>query len=156
VFLVGCAPTREYRCPDPIGPVVRDDCDAYATRTESAKVALQAGIGPAQIGATFSQEALRSPSELIQVMGQRMLSLCHDFNACRVDNREYQRRREEADQAFTAVMAVLEQLKNPALTPPERERLFGELLAILKGGPPPAPPPPPPPGPPRPPPARGV
>jgi len=136
VFLVGCAPTREYRCPDPIGPIVRDDCDAYATRTESAKVALQAGIGPAQIGATFSEEALRSPSELIQVMGQRMLSLCHDFNACRLTPADYLARREEMDRTMLAITALGEQLKRPDLPPAEREQMQKKLLDML-GAPPP-------------------
>lgn len=139
----GCATYSSYRCPEPIGEIVRQDCDDYRLRYESLAAKVKFSIGSVTIGAEVGSEKLRDPSELIQVMMQRMLALCHDFNACRVDSRDYQRRREEADQAFTAVMAVLEQLKNPALTPPERQRMIGELLAILKGAPAPAPAPPP-------------
>ncbi len=135
-ILSGCASSREYRCPDPIGTIVRDECENFATRYESAKVALQAGIGPAQVGATFSEDALRSPTELIQVMSQRMVALCHDFNACRLTPADYLARREEMDRTMTAITALGEQLKRPDLPPAEREQMLAKLFDML-GAPPP-------------------
>lgn len=128
----GCSTYSSYVCPDPIGPIVRQDCDDYRVRYENLQAKLQISIGSFSIGGEVGEQKLRDPSELVQVMMQRMLALCHDYNACRIDNAEYRRRRDEADRVFTAVMAVLEQLKDPNLDQAGRARLSARLLAILE------------------------
>jgi len=128
---LGCASSREYQCPEPIGLIIRDDCDTYQTRYDTLRVDLGAGIGPAKLETSIRKEAMRDPSELVQVMGARMTALCHDFNACRVTQADYLRRRREIDQTMTAIMALGEQLKRPDLTRPERQQLLEKLMRLL-------------------------
>lgn len=131
VLACGCATYSSYRCPEPIGEIVRQDCDDYRVRYESLKAKLSLSIGSFSIGAGVEHEKLRDPSELVQVMMHRMLGLCHDYNACRISTAEYERRREEADRVFTGMLALLDQLKNPGLDSKSRRDLLGELFALL-------------------------
>ncbi len=135
-LLQGCATYSSYQCPDPIGEIVRQDCDDYRIRYEGLKARLNIQIGSLKIGGGVEEQKLRDPSELVQVMMHQMLTLCHDYNACRVTNQEYRRRREEADRTFTGVMALLEQLKTPGLDSQARRDLLDELFALLRGTPP--------------------
>ncbi len=135
----GCATYSQYRCPDPIGEIVRQDCDDYKMRYESMQASLQVSFGSLSIGGSMGQERLRDPSELIQVMVHQMLALCHDYNACRVPSTDFSRRREQMDRTFTAVMAILDQLKRSGLSDGERQSLLRELITILKGPAPVAP-----------------
>ena len=135
-LLSSCATYSSYKCPEPIGEIVRQDCDDYRIRYESLKAKLSIQIGPLKIGGGVEEQKLRDPSELVQVMMHQMLTLCHDYNACRVTNAEYRRRREEADRTFTGVMALLEQLKTPGLDSSARKDLLEELFALLRGTPP--------------------
>jgi hypothetical protein len=134
-FGTGCATYSAYKCPDPIGEIVRQDCDDYRIRYESLKAKLSIQIGSLKIGGGVEEKKLRDPSELVQVMLHQMLTLCHDYNACRISNDEYRRRREEADRTFTGVMALLEQLKTPDLDSQARKDLLDELFALLRGRP---------------------
>ncbi len=127
-----CATYSTYTCPDPIGEIVRQDCDDYKVRYESLQASLSVSIGSVSVGGSLGHEQLRDPSELIQMMMHQTLALCHDYNACRVKNEEFSRRREEMDRTFTAVMAILDQLKARNLSDSERRVLLGELVAILK------------------------
>ncbi len=126
----GCA-TGSYRCPEPIGPIIRDDCSDYKTRYDSLAVGLSAGISKLQVSASVGREALRDPSELVQILSARMLALCHDFNACRLTPAEYRRRRDELDRTATAIAALGDQLATPGLKPAERRQVLDRLLDLL-------------------------
>jgi len=129
--LAGCSSTRQYRCPDPIGVIVRDDCEVYRTRYEATRVDLAAGVSKFKVEGSISQQALRDPSQLIQVMSARMVALCHDFNACRITPQQYSQRRAEIDKTMTAIAAISEQLQQPGLKPAERRRLLDRLMQLL-------------------------
>lgn len=135
--LAACAGSRQYQCPQPIGTIVREDCEVYRTRYEATRVGLAAGISEFKLEGSVEQQALRDPSELIQVMGARLVALCHDFNACRITPREYAERRDEIDHTMTAIAAISEQLKQPGLQPKERRSLLERLMGLL--APPPSP-----------------
>jgi hypothetical protein len=130
LVLGGCG--KEYVCPDPIGRIVRDDCDEYRTRYESLKVQLGFSIGGMGFSVGAGKEKIRDPSELLQVLMQQTLTLCKDFNACRVPSEDYRRRREEADRKFTAITAITEQLKGD-LDAESKRRLVGKLIDVLSG-----------------------
>lgn len=127
----GCSAGGEYRCPEPIGLIVRDDCDDFKTRYESLKVSVAAGFYKFRVETSFVDQALRDPSELIQIMSTRMLGLCHDFNACRLTAAEYLRRRDELDRTTTAIVALGDQLASPGLAPEQRKQALDQLLALL-------------------------
>jgi len=134
-WLAGCATYSTYRCPEPIGEIVRQDCDDYRVRYESLAAKLNFSIGSLKLGAELGTDHLRDPSELVQVMMHQMLSLCHDYNACRVSPVDYRRKREAHDLVFTAVMALLDQLRAPGLDAENRSALLAELFAMLRGAP---------------------
>ncbi len=131
-YWAGCATYSTYTCPDPIGNIVRQDCDDYKVRYESLQASLSVSIGSVSVGGSLGHEQVRDPSELIQMMMHQTLALCHDYNACRVRNEEFSRRREQMDRTFTAVMAIVDQLKSRSLSESERKVLLGELVSILK------------------------
>ena len=129
-FEAGCSTSSEYACPDPIGKIIRDDCEVYRVKYESLKVELGANLGPLEAKAALGQKSLRDPSELLQLMAHRTLSLCKDFNACRVLPLEYRQRREETDRIFTSVSTIQGQLKGD-LDAESKAKLAHELVRIL-------------------------
>jgi hypothetical protein len=133
-LLVGaCAGSSEYTCPDPIGRIIRDDCEVYKTRYESLKVELGASLGGLLEGKVgLGQQSLRDPGELIQMLSHRTFTLCRDFNACRVMPLEYRQRREQTDCIFTAISAIQAQLKQ-SLDDDSKRKLVKELVRVLNG-----------------------
>ncbi len=124
----GCG--NEYRCPDPIGKIVRDDCEAYKVKYDQLKVELGFSIGGVGFGVKAGKEKLRDPSELLQVLMMGTMALCKDYNACRVPSGDYRRRRELADRKFTAVVAISQQLKG-ALDKESKRKLVAKLIEVI-------------------------
>lgn len=122
-----------YTCPDPIGPIVRDECSVYANQYESLAVSLRASVGPIEVGAAVGKQSVRDPSELIQLLKQQTLALCKDFNTCRVRPFDYRKRREEADRKYTAILAIQQQLEQESDADSKR-RLVGALINVLSAG----------------------
>jgi hypothetical protein len=130
--VAGCASSGEYACPDPIGQIIRDECEVYKTKYESLKVELGASVGPLGAKVSLGQQSLRDPSQLLQVLAHRTHALCRDFNACRVPPMEYRAKREQTDCIFTAVSALSAQLKQE-LDKQSKARVVGELVRALSG-----------------------
>lgn len=121
---------NEYVCPDPIGAIIRDDCEAYRTRYESLKVQLSFSVGGIGVSAGAGTEKLRDPSELLQLLMQQTMALCRDFNSCRVVPDDYRRRREDADRKFTAITAISQQLRGD-LDADSKRQLVAKLIDVL-------------------------
>ncbi|MBW2735139.1 MAG: hypothetical protein JRH20_22380 [Deltaproteobacteria bacterium] len=121
---------NEYRCPTPIGKIVRDNCDSYKTKYESLKVELGFSIAGISVGVKAGKEKLRDPSELLQVLMLETMALCKDYNACRMPSTDYRRRREEADHKFTAVVAIGQQLKGD-LDKESKRKLLEKLMEVI-------------------------
>lgn len=130
--LASCS--NEYVCPDPIGAIIRDDCEAYRTRYESLKVQLSFSVGGIGVSAGAGKEKLRDPSELLQLLMQQTMALCRDFNSCRVVPDDYRRRREDADRKFTAITAISQQLKGD-LDAESKRQLVAKLIDVLTDAP---------------------
>ena len=135
-LFAGCSNT--YRCPTPIGTIVRDDCASYQTKFESLKVELGFSVAGVHFGLKAGQDKLRDPSELLQVLMLETMALCKDYNACRVPALDYRRRREAADHKFTAVVAISHQLKTN-LDAENKRRLVQKLIEIIAERPQPSP-----------------
>jgi hypothetical protein len=129
-FAGGCSTSAEYQCPEPIGRIIRDDCEVYRIKYETLQVELEASLGSFAAKTIMGQQSLRDPSELLQVLAHRTNALCRDFNACRVSPLEYRQQRESMDRTFTAIAAIQGQLKGH-LDAASREGLLRELVHIL-------------------------
>ncbi len=129
LLFTGCS--DRYTCPDPIGPIVRDDCDVYQTRYEALKVELGVTFAGVGIGLDVGDDAIRDPSELLQVLKLQTMALCRDYNACRLDPRAYRARREAMDARYAAIVAVSEQLR-AADDRATRRQLVSALVEILR------------------------
>lgn len=127
--LLGCG--NEYTCPAPIGPIVRDDCEVYETRYEALKVELGVTFAGFGVGVKAGDEAIRDPSELLQVLALQTMSLCRDFNACRVDPDDYRRRRVAMDDKYAAIVALTEQLRAADDTATRRQ-IVASLVEVIQ------------------------
>ncbi|NOZ86540.1 MAG: hypothetical protein GXP49_09755 [Deltaproteobacteria bacterium] len=131
---LGCPAYEKFRCPDPIGEIVRQDCDQYRVRYESLKAKFSISFKGMSLSGEMGKDKLRDPSELLQLLMQQTLALCHDFNSCRVRSDEFTQRREEMDRTFTAVYAILDQLDKGGLPDRDKSVLVMKLVEILGGG----------------------
>lgn len=129
MLLGGCS--DRYTCPDPIGPIVRDDCDVYQTRYEALKVELGVTFAGVGVGVDVGDQSIRDPSELLQVLKLQTMALCRDFNACRVQPDEYRARREALDTRYASIIALTEQLR-AADDRATRRQLVSSLVEILR------------------------
>lgn len=128
-----CATYNEYTCPKPIGKIIRDDCAVYETQYDALSVDLGFSFKGVGVSAKVSQDKLRDASELVQVLKHQSLSLCRDFNSCRLPTPDYQKRRDRIDRTFTAVTALSKQLESNNLTEAQRAGLIESLVAVLSG-----------------------
>jgi hypothetical protein len=126
--LAGCG--RGYVCPDPIGPIVRQDCDVYQTQYDAMKFELGVTFVGVGVQAGVGKEALREPSGLLQAMRLQTEALCRDFNACRVPSARYQQRREAHDQRFVSIAALSTGIRQ-ATDAATRRALVDRLLSTL-------------------------
>jgi len=128
VFLSACAPA-EVVCPDPIGPIVHDDCEAYAERYGAMLARLGDG-GETSGGPNLGRLGPREPSRLIKSEIGRILALCRDFNTCGLTQDDYRSRREALDRTLTSMLAIAQQLAQPGLDDEQRSRLVQRLEAL--------------------------
>lgn len=129
LLALGC--TDDYTCPDPIGRIVRDDCEVYETRYEALEVELGVTFAGFGVGVGVGDKALRDPSELLQVLRLQTMALCRDYNACRVRPGEYRARREAMDARHAAIVALTEQLRVADDTATRRQ-LVASLVEVLR------------------------
>lgn len=120
-----------YTCPDPIGPIVRDDCDVYQTRYEALKVELGVTFAGVGVGVDVGEQSIRDPSELLQVLKLQTMALCRDYNACRVKPAEYRARREAMDARYASIIALTEQLR-AADDRATRRQIVTALVQVLR------------------------
>ncbi|NOZ86541.1 MAG: hypothetical protein GXP49_09760 [Deltaproteobacteria bacterium] len=129
--IVSCSGNGKYVCPDPIGTIVRDDCQAYKVQYDSLRTKISAGYKGLGASLDVGKQSLRDPSELLQLLSARMLALCHDFNSCRLKPSEYLKKRENLDRTITAIFALAEQLGRKDLPEADRRIAMQRLVEIL-------------------------
>jgi hypothetical protein len=134
---------EEYQCPPPIGQIVREDCSKQALKYDGA--AFQGSVGIGQIGASgaYRDQAIREADGLVQMLKEQRVSLCNDFNTCKLQVSEYRVERGTIDDSFIALLALRD--KMAALDARGAAFLLEEIRKIRMGriadaSPPPAPP----------------
>ena len=126
--LSACA-SSEIICPDPVGAITLDDCELYAERYAAMRARLGGTEAPGS-GPNLGTLGVQDPGQLIQREVQRILTLCRDFNACRLAPLVYRKRREALDRTATAMLSIGQQLRQPGLSTHERQRLNERLIQL--------------------------
>lgn len=131
-------PYEEYQCPAPIGQIVREDCAQLAQRYDS----MISGAGSAGASGDKAQ-AQREADEVLATLKEQRVSLCHDFNTCKLTVDQYRTDKQRVESSFTAAVALKGQIDR--LDAGGLASLLDQLRNIRAGKPASAPPPPPPP-----------
>jgi hypothetical protein len=97
---------EEYVCPAPIGHIVREDCSQAALRYEGVDMSAHVGVGQVGGGAAYKDQAIRQANDLIAVLKEQRVSLCHDFNTCKLTIDQYRTDKQRIESSFTAVVAL--------------------------------------------------
>jgi hypothetical protein len=112
VLTAGCSshPSsyEEYPCPPPIGQIVREDCSKIALSYDGAAVEGKAGVGTFSVGGSYKDQAIREADNLIKVLKEQRVSLCNDFNTCKLTVDQYRQDKGRIESTFTAVVALKE------------------------------------------------
>lgn len=125
---------EEYQCPVPIGRIVREDCSKVETRYDGMR-----NSGPAASGGGPQAQAMAEANSLLSVLEEQRVSLCNDFNTCKMTVEQYRSEKQRVESSFTAVVALRGSVDK--LDPAAVAGLMDQLRAIRSGKP--APPPPP-------------
>lgn len=97
---------EEYVCPAPIGHIVREDCSQAALRYEGVDMSAKVGVGQVGASAAYKDQAIRQANDLISVLKEQRVSLCHDFNTCKLNLDQYRTDKQRIESSFTAVVAL--------------------------------------------------
>jgi len=97
---------QEYQCPAPIGQIVREDCSQAALRYEGVDISGRVGVGQVSASAAYKDQAIRQANDLIAVLKEQRVSLCHDFNTCKLTIDQYRTDKQRVESSFTAVVAL--------------------------------------------------
>lgn len=100
----------EYRCPAPIGPIVREDCTTQALRYEGTSFSASVGVGGVGAQGSYTERATREADALVQLLKEQRVSLCNDFNTCKMTVAEYRAEAQRADDSFVALIALKEKM----------------------------------------------
>ncbi|APR76264.1 Hypothetical protein A7982_01611 [Minicystis rosea] len=130
---------EEYTCPAPIGQIVREDCSAVGARFES-----MSSDGPST-GSPEKDQVVREANNVIGSLKEQRVSLCNDFNTCKLTLEQYRNDKQRIESSITTAVA----LKGSAATLDRAglAQLADQLRGLRDGKPgaaPPTPPPPPP------------
>lgn len=138
IGLMGCAGPaasqkqyEEYVCPDPVGPIVRENCQAIALKYEAAHVESSVGTQSVGASASYKVEAIREADQLVSILKEQRVGLCNDFNTCKLTVGEYREEKRVLDDSYVALMAVRDQLQK--VDPDGAVKLMQELRSIRGG-----------------------
>jgi hypothetical protein len=128
---------EEYQCPAPIGQIVREDCNQLAQRYDTMI------SGAAAPGASGDKaQAMREADEVLATLKEQRVSLCHDFNTCKLTVDQYRADKQRVESSFTAAVALKGQVDK--VDAGALAQLLDQLRNIRSGKAPSTPPPPPP------------
>ncbi|MFO0568520.1 MAG: hypothetical protein U0263_22855 [Polyangiaceae bacterium] len=100
----------EYDCPPPIGKIVREDCSRSALRYEGTSFSGSVGVGSVGASAAYSEKAIREADALVAMLKEQRVSLCNDFNTCKMGVPEYRTEQQHIDDSFIALLALKDKM----------------------------------------------
>lgn len=127
----------EYQCPEPIGLIVRENCreNMIKYQADDINVGVKGSvIGVATAEGTFKNETkvLQEASEFMQFLKDQQVSLCHDYNTCKLTTAEYRERKDRISKAFTTVYALTKQIKVESLDPETKKEIMKKILSTIE------------------------
>lgn len=122
---------QEYTCPDPIGKIVREDCSKSALQYQGTS--FEGSVGASGIGASASyrQNAIREADSLVQLLKEQRVSLCNNFNTCKLTTKEYRDDQKHLDDSFVALMALKDRMAQ--IDAEGAAKLLAEIQSIRNG-----------------------
>jgi len=148
----------EYVCPAPIGKIIREDCSKISLSYDGQSFSASVGVKGVGATAEYEKTAIREADSLIQLLKDQRVSLCNNFNTCKLTVAEYREEQARLDNSFVALLALKDNMAT--IGAEDAMRVLEEIRAIrstvtypravaptatASAAPPPPPPPPPPP-----------
>lgn len=126
----------EYRCPEPIGLIVRENCRENVIKYQAEDLTVGAKVSAAQIATaegTYKSETkvLQEASEFMQFLKDQQVSLCNDYNTCKLTTQEYKERKDRINKTFTTIYTLTKQIKVTDLDPEIRKDILKKILATI-------------------------
>lgn len=126
----------EYQCPEPIGVIVRENCreNLIKYQAEDVNVGIKGSVtGVATAEGTFKNETkvLQDASEFMQFLKDQQVSLCNDYNTCKLTTAEYRERKDRISKTFTTVYALTKQIKVESLDPETKNEIMKKILSTI-------------------------
>ncbi|MGC8927246.1 MAG: hypothetical protein ACP5QK_04905 [Myxococcota bacterium] len=126
----------EYQCPEPIGLIVRENCRENVIKYQAEDLNVNAKVSATQIATaegSYKSETkvLQEASEFMQFLKDQQVSLCNDYNTCKLTTQEYKERKDRINKTFTTVYALTKQIKVSDLDPETRKDILKKILAAI-------------------------
>jgi len=126
----------EYRCPEPIGVIVRENCRENVIKYQAEDVSASVKGSVTQIATaegSYKNETrvLQEASEFMQFLKDQQVSLCNDYNTCKLTTQEYKERKDRINKTFTTIYALTKQIKVSDLDPEIKKDIMKKILAII-------------------------
>lgn len=126
----------EYKCPEPIGVIVRENCRENVIKYQAEDLDVGAKVSAAKVvtaeGSYKSEtKVLQEASEFMQFLKDQQTSLCNDYNTCKLTTQEYKERKDRINKAFTTVYALTKQIKVSDLDPETRKEILKKILDVI-------------------------
>lgn len=126
----------EYQCPEPIGLIVRENCRENVIKYQAEDLSVNAKVSATQIATaegSYKSETkvLQEASEFMQFLKDQQVSLCNDYNTCKLTTQEYKERKDRINKTFTTVYALTKQIKVSDLDPEIRKDILKKILAAI-------------------------
>lgn len=122
---------EDYECPAPIGKIVREDCSRSALRYDGVDFHGSVGIQGVGASASYKEQAIRQADALVSMLKEQRLSICNDFNTCKVSVPEYRAEQRRFDDSFVALLALKDKMAQ--LDAEGATKLLGEIRRIRGG-----------------------
>jgi len=118
----------EYVCPAPIGKIIREDCSKISISYDGQSFSASVGVKGVGATAEYEKTAIREADSLIQLLKDQRVSLCNNFNTCKLTVAEYREEQARLDNSFVALIALKDNMAT--IGAEDAMRVLDEIRAI--------------------------
>ncbi len=122
---------QEYECPTPIGKIVREDCSRLALQYDGASFQGSVGVSGVGASASYKEHAVREADSLVAMLKEQRVSLCNNFNTCKMTIPEYRDDQKSLDDSFVALLTLKDKMAQ--LDAEGAAKLLAEIRKVREG-----------------------